>query len=319
MIRRLAILALALAMTISVVWLLVTPQTLAALKDALVNADWRPLGFAFVLSAVVQWLRAWRFAVMTTATLGLPGRRIIRIAFQLNFFNFALPFRLGELSYPILMRRAFGQPLLRSTGILLAARLLDLTSVTAVLLAAAATLGLAGNAGGNLLLAAGSIACVMAPAIFTLAIGRHGKGALKSPFLAGIAGRLAPGFTEPHKKSVRLLALALSYAIWLTFAVLAMLCANAVTDGISPAVALLGAAASNLAFALPVNGIAGLGPSQAAWVLAVTRTGVPWESAVVSAMALYAVTLCGAIIFGGIATLSETKWRADSASRPDTR
>ena len=44
-----------------------------------------------------------------------------------------------------------------------------------------------------------------------------------------------------------------------------------------------------VAFALPVNGIGGLGASQAAWVFALSRAGVTWNDAVISAFALYAV------------------------------
>jgi len=72
-------------------------------------------------------------------------------------------------------------------------------------------------------------------------------------------------------------------------------------DATSPLVALFGASAGNPAFALPINGIGGLGVSQAAWVAAVTRAGVPWNEAVVGALALYVVTLASALLFGGIA------------------
>jgi hypothetical protein len=64
---------------------------------------------------------------------------------------------------------------------------------------------------------------------------------------------------------------------------------------------MLGAAAGNVAFALPINGIAGIGPSQAAWVAATSSVGVPWNDAVVSALALHAVVLANAVICGGIA------------------
>ena len=73
---------------------------------------------------------------------------------------------------------------------------------------------------------------------------------------------------------------------------------------VSPSAALLGAAAGNLAFALPVNGIAGLGPAQAAWVLATTWAGVPQPDAVLSALALHAVALSNALLLGGLALIS---------------
>ena len=60
------------------------------------------------------------------------------------------------------------------------------------------------------------------------------------------------------------------------------------------------AAAGNIAFALPVNGIAGLGPAQAAWVLVTTWAGVPRADAIVSALALHAVVLGNALLLGGV-------------------
>ena len=60
-----------------------------------------------------------------------------------------------------------------------------------------------------------------------------------------------------------------------------------------------------MAFALPVNGIAGIGPAQAAWVAATTWAGVPWDDAVISApLALHAVVLTSALVLGAVATMT---------------
>ena len=55
---------------------------------------------------------------MTTGLPRLPGAGLVRIAFQLNALNFILPLRLGELSYPALMRHRYGASLLHSAGVL---------------------------------------------------------------------------------------------------------------------------------------------------------------------------------------------------------
>ena len=96
----------------------------------------------------------------------------------------------------------------------------------------------------------------------------------------------------------------LGFAIWLVFSLAAVLVADAVVETVPPAAAMLGAAAGNIAFALPINGLAGLGPAQAAWVLATTWAGVPREDAMVSALALHAVALLNALLFGGLALAS---------------
>jgi hypothetical protein len=102
----------------------------------------------------------------------------------------------------------------------------------------------------------------------------------------------------------------LSVGLWLVFGLAAVLVAGAAAATVSPAAAMLGAAAGNVAFALPINGIAGIGPSQAAWVAATTLVGVPWDDAVVSALALHAVVLINAIACGGLAMAGGTSWRA---------
>ena len=118
---------LALAVTAACLWFLLTPDVLNTLGRVGGAVRWLPAAIAFALVALVQWLRAWRFAVMTNGTPALPGRVLIGIAMQLNFLNFMLPFRLGELGYPMLMRHHYGHSLLRSAGVLLLARLFDLS------------------------------------------------------------------------------------------------------------------------------------------------------------------------------------------------
>jgi hypothetical protein len=71
---------------------------------------------------------------------------------------------------------------------------------------------------------------------------------------------------------------------------------------------MLGAAAGNVAFALPINGIAGIGPPQAAWVAATTYAGVPWTDAVLSALALHTVVLTNAIVLGAAAAVTGVGW-----------
>jgi Lysylphosphatidylglycerol synthase TM region len=303
MISRLVFAGLAVVVTAAALWLFVTPQTTAALTGVFANGKQWPLGVAFALSAGIQWLRAWRFAIMTRGDLALPDAQLVRIAFQLNFFNFILPFRLGELSYPVQMHRIYGQPLLNAAGVLILARLFDLATVSAIMLAAAAVLGLAGSSAGMAAFWVAASALAITPGALVL-LGRAARPfIMRLPWLAGIAEPLGAGIDALSTRRARFAVIGLSFAVWLTFGALAILTADAVVDSVTPAVALLGASAGNLAFALPINGIAGLGPSQAAWVGAVSQAGVPWEDAVVSALTLYSISLASALLFGGVAML----------------
>jgi len=298
--RRLLPALLALGVTAVCLWFLLTPQILASLARLLAEASPLPLLAAFALVAVMQGLRAWRFAVMMTGRLALPGAELVRIAFQLNFWNFVLPFRLGELSYPVLMNRRLGYGLLHATGVLLIARLFDLAVVAAILLGAAAALDLWPGP-GRIVLALAALGSALAPfglAVAGLALRPH---MARLPRIGDAAARLTAGFEAIGGYAAGLAAVGLSLVLWLVFGLAAILVAQAVVATVPPAAAMLGGAAGNVAFALPINGVAGIGPSQAAWVAATTRAGVPWDDAVISALALHAVVLSNALVCGALA------------------
>ncbi len=296
--QRLASALLGVAVTAVVLWFLLTPEVVTELRTVAAVANWWVLALAVLIGAAVQWLRAWRFSMLTRGALALPDMALVRIAVQLNFLNFVLPFRLGELGFPVLMRRAYGTPLMRGAGILVLARLFDLCTVAALLCGTAAALGLGLRPGLSAALWIVTVAFALVP--IGLVIGARAA----TPLLHRALGRLAPSAEDAARSSsmsVEVAAVGLSFAIWLVFGTIATVTTASVGDATSPLVALFGASAGNLAFALPINGIGGLGASQAAWVAAVTRAGVPWNEAVVGALALYVVTLASALLFGGIA------------------
>lgn len=307
--RRILPLLLALAVSAACLYFLLTPQIVASLARLLADARPLPVLAAFALVALVQWLRAWRFAVMMTGRLTLPGAALTRIAFQLNFWNFLLPLRLGELSYPVLMNRRLGYGLLHAAGVLLIARLFDLATVGAILLGAAAALDLWPGA-WRALLALAALALGLAPLGLAVAGLALRPRLARLPRVGDAAARLTAGFEAIGGYAAGLAAVGLSLALWLVFGLAAILVAQAVVATVSPAAAMLGAAAGNIAFALPVNGIAGIGPAQAAWVGATTRAGVPWDDAVVSALTLHAVVLTNALVLGALAAVTNPAPRA---------
>jgi hypothetical protein len=131
--RRLVSALVAAALTAVCLWVLLTPEVLTAMRRLGTQARPLPILAAFALGALVQWLRAWRFAVMTTGRLALPGAALVRIAFQLNALNFLLHSAWAS-SDASAVRRRFGHDLLHSAGVLLLPRLFDLAAVGAILL-----------------------------------------------------------------------------------------------------------------------------------------------------------------------------------------
>ena len=291
--------ALAAAVSGAVLWWLLAGIDRAALVAALGAASpWR-LGVALLLVPLIQWLRAWRFELVLTGRPGLPSMVMVRVAVRLVLYNFLLPFKLGELSFPLMMKRAFGTEYTRSAGILVVARGFDAGIAAALLCLAGGGLLPEGVQGWSdpALIAAGAVLLV-APLALISALAPHRRAAARAPRLEPIVRRVLWGATMLHAPAPRALAFVLTLAIWLAHATLGWLAASAVVASISPLATTLAAAASNLAFALPVPAIAGLGPPQAAWAAGLGLAGLPWQVTVVTALVNHAVILCGVLSLG---------------------
>lgn len=317
--RQMAVSAIALAFTVALLaWFLSDPGVRDRLGPALADARWSRLLAAIGLLAGVQWLRAWRFNLLVFGAGRLPSWRLVRISAQLTALNFLLPFRLGEISFPLLMKRSFALDLMRGTGVLALARLLDLAVVGTLVAALAAVLVPTGQGNwGTGALAGVALAGAGASVLLALAGAPVARIAAGLPALGSAASRLAHGFDALKTPGAGSAAWALSWAIWLVFGVAAWLAAGAVEETLPLSTAMLAAAAGNLAFALPVNGIVGLGPAQAAWVAAATAVGQPFAEAAIDALALHAAAVIAALGFGGVATAIPARTRpVESADQP---
>jgi uncharacterized membrane protein YbhN (UPF0104 family) len=304
--RQAAVSAVALALTAALlVWFLGDPAVRARLGPAVAGADWPRLAAAVAVLATVQWLRAWRFNLLAFGRGRLPEWRLVRISAQLTALNFLLPFRLGEVGFPLLMKRAYGVTLMRGAGVLALARLMDLATVGTLTVALAALLIPAEVLPGPIprggligLAVLGAVVSATLPLLLRVAI-RCAAGRLDADSLAG---RLSHKLAATPGRGSGLGAAALGWAIWLTFGLGAWLAAGAVAGPIDLTLAQFGAAAGNLAFALPINGLVGLGPAQAAFVAATTAAGQPFAEAAIAALALHAAAVIAALGFGGVAT-----------------
>ena len=118
----------------------------------------------------------------------------------------------------------------------------------------------------------------MAGAVIAVAFGVALAGRALRPHLvrlpyvgATIAEPLSAALDALGDLRVRVAVVTVGFVIWLVLAWMAVLVAQAVVDTVPAMAAVLGGAASSLAFALPINGIAGIGPTQAAWVALSSR------------------------------------------------
>lgn len=101
-----------------------------------VLALWESAGLGSALIALAALLgtyvlRTWRiYDYFPTETAGRFGT-LLRLAQVHNLLNIMLPFRSGEASFPLLMKREFDLPLARGTAALFVMRLFDLHALLA--------------------------------------------------------------------------------------------------------------------------------------------------------------------------------------------
>lgn len=99
------------------------------------GAGWGTAGLAILLLLSTYVLRTWRIYDYFPNETGGRFGVLLRLVQVHNLLNIMLPFRTGEASFPLLMKREFGLPIARGTAALLVMRLFDLHA----LLAAAGT------------------------------------------------------------------------------------------------------------------------------------------------------------------------------------
>ncbi|WP_210051205.1 lysylphosphatidylglycerol synthase transmembrane domain-containing protein [Neorhizobium petrolearium] len=99
------------------------------------GAGWTSALIALALLLCTYVLRTWRIYDYFPKETGGHFGTLLRLVQVHNLLNVMLPFRTGEASFPLLMRREFGLPLARGTSALFVMRLFDLHA----LLAAAGT------------------------------------------------------------------------------------------------------------------------------------------------------------------------------------
>ena len=290
--KRLVSTILALVISSLVLWWLLQDGAGQALLAAVGRANPWLLMLAVLLAILIQMIRAWRFAILANGTPALPSATMIGIATRLILLNFILPFKLGELGFPVMMKHAYGTPFAEGTGILILSRLLDFGVVAAILLLTSAYL-LAPHITGwstEMMASAGLIILILPIVLIDMLPKLQGitKG---WPRIDHMATQLSFGARMARPPAYRLLIFLLTCSIWVTHALIAYLTATAIKADIGFLPLMMASAASNLAFALPISGVAGLGPPQAAWASMLNLSGINWTPAITTALLCHGVLL----------------------------
>jgi len=277
-----------------------------------VLSAWRPIGYgpvAAVLLLLVStyFVRTYRlYAYFPKETSGRFAA-LFHLAQVHNLLNVMLPFRSGEMSFPLLMRAEFGVPLLRATSALLVMRLMDLHA-----LLAAGGIGLAlehGTASGWL----AWLAFLLAPlACFRLKRPLFG---LLHRRLTGRPARLAAEVEAglPGRMADFLHALAVTALNWGVKVV--VLAWGLSLAGVGPLAATFGGAlGGELSSVLPFHAPAGVGTYPAGIAAGAMALGAGLDAASLdrlmkAAVGLHLVLIVSACLGAGLALLLPARGR----------
>lgn len=296
----------ALAVTGVVLWWMLDAQMVTSVGQALRNARWGYILAGLLLLPPLQWLRAWRFQLLLGGQLKRPPFELFRIGVYLVLLNYVLPFKTGELSFPWLMNKRFGTSIGHSAGVLLVSRVVDMLCVVGV--AAGCALVLLPEWQG---LGRGSLWALLGVAVAALLIFPLAARALHAvasrvfqnfPRVIQALDRLLQGATALSAGGGHAYFLAITSCIWLVQFGLSY-CAGAALSSFRFVEIVFANSTAAVAFALPVNGVVGLGPAQAAWALTIKQLGHPFELAVSTALVWHSMALVGSLLLAGAVAL----------------
>jgi uncharacterized membrane protein YbhN (UPF0104 family) len=291
----------AILLTAAFVWWLAGSRLLEPVLVTLRQAALPYLLLILPLVVILQLARAARFVLLLDRMRAGGLLATFQISCVHIALNFLLPFKLGEAAFPLLARRLMGVGLASGTSTLLTVRLLDLGAL-GTLLAFSAALAVPDLAPYRWLLVAGSVLSLLAPlALLILA----GHGQRQWGRLAAVGEVLARARSHGTFGKITLL----SVLVWACHAGAAYLSFLAVNQSVQLAAAAFAGASGNLAFALPFQGIAGVGPVQAAFAWAAVLCGVALEPAVAAAIACHASLLVSGCLLAFIAIALEPRLR----------
>jgi hypothetical protein len=250
---------------------------------ASVLALWEAAGLGSALVALAALLatyvlRTWRIYDYFPKETGGRFGTLLRLTQVHNLLNIMLPFRSGEASFPLLMKREFDLPLARGTAALFVMRLFDLHA-----LLAAAGIGLVLQAEGQTVLWAWGLWLVF---LILPAVGFALRGwalQLAAKILPAKADKLLVEVEAGLPVDARAFARAWGATLinWFTkIAVLAWVLS--LLGGLSIAPGFGGALGGELSSVLPVHAPAGVGTypagiSAGAIAFGATATGLPLE------------------------------------------
>jgi hypothetical protein len=267
-----------------------------AVMQRIAGADRTLLAYAALIACLTALLRGARLGLAVADRIDI---RLLQISVIHNAMTALLPMKLGEFALPLLLARAGRMRATEGIGLLLLLRMFDLFALVLVG-ALAVHLAFRSREPGIAHVAAGLFAllCLAAWAAWIAAarVGRVSSQVQRWVRFAWLGRLLTPLLTLDRRRLTVLAAS--SVCIWLSLFA-SFYCA---ARSIDPASAVVDVAvtgvASSLAFALPIAGVANIGPFQLAWVWMSERLGVAAGLALTASLVAHGTALAVICVLG---------------------
>lgn len=244
------------------------------------------LGFAFLCFATSHGARALRIHRYVGAARGMPLSATVKLSVLHQCLNNVLPMRLGELAFPVLLRRYGGVGLGEGVSNLVWLRLIDVVAMGCVALAVTGLLLPGVGPGMTAVMVA--LVGVAGTAVF---VGNNVRGLLTragNGWLVRVLSQLLAA--APESLRLRWELLAWTVTAWLAKLV-ALLLVVVHTSQLDLLHALAGVLAGEASTLLPVHGLAGAGSYEAAFVTGALTSGLALEALLLVAVNAHLFTL----------------------------
>ncbi len=307
----------ALVLSIALLAILLSQTSWSSIASSLLRLS--PLSVAGGLGvwALLNWLRALRFRALVHSR-EVSAVRVFSIVNVQNLLATITPGRAGELSYVVLLRQDGRVPGAEGLAGLLVARALDFVVVFgAALLALLAVRGRLPSGSGRVIASAAALFGLSIVVLAHLAwISEKGVGMIESVLRATradrwpLARRFARISADVHAQIVRVREEGdaprlwlLTAGIWISSYAVAWIWITGLGLPLPFGQAMFVAAVTGLAASLPVQGLAGLGTTEASWAIPLVIVGVARDQAIAAGFCFHALAIAYLLILGGTGSL----------------
>ncbi len=301
------------AITLLLVVIVVRWLGLGTILRNLSSIGWKGVGWISVLYGISQIIRTLRFRIALKSAKDITFGKMFGIVSIHQFLNHVLPARIGEMSFPLMIKKLKGTPIVQTTSVLMLIRaqeiiLLGAFFITALLLHGGVENKIgSGKIAQNVVVGASSLfvlslfAFFLIPSFIKLSIRIVRYSAIigaKIPAIglflnkgAEILDDLQVAFRQNRLSTLNLQCMFLTILMWLTMFILFHMIMLMSGVEISFSQSVIGSSIATVIQLLPVNVFGSFGSLQAGWTIGFVMMGVDAKTALMTGLILHLIVI----------------------------